>query len=152
MCPGLEKLARQREEDAKAEWGGRLLSLNPSFNNKRKTEQREHGHYIIRQRFKLWMMNLDCLCWCKNMLHSKILPQLCPFLQSTSKIAIYNSKESTSVQCGPCKNRAVREWHSSKLKPKQAMSIFIFTADVSLKTKSFSTHECDKNPINPSSK
>lgn len=64
------------------------------------TKEREHGDYIIRQRFKLWMMNLDCLCWCKNMLHSNILPQLCPFLQSTSKIDIYNSKESTSVQCG----------------------------------------------------
>lgn len=32
------------------------------------------------------------------------------------------------------------------------MSIFIFPADVSLKAKSLSEYECDKNPINPPSK
>lgn len=44
------------------------------------------------------------------------------------------------------------DWHSSKLRPKQAMSIFIFTADVSLNTKSFLTHECDEKSNNPSLK
>jgi len=41
---------------------------------------------------------------------------------------------------------------SSKPSPKKVISVFVFPFDGSLNTKSISAHECNKNPINPSSK